>query len=561
MPGMPGVVPTPDGTSDRRPARQGLTHGGSRLRACLAVLLVAGAATAGPGHVAAAQHAAADVPHGSDGRAAQRIASVTPPPINSARDLLLLLGMDESLLAQLRDGQPISDEDSGAVERMLLALRQFQLRHMERWHRAAAELPAALRDPEKARCEIFPLRGVVTWVEPIEPLPEVAALLEMPRYYRCDVELEMPGGEVLPAQVYTERIAAAWPRRTAMRERTGAWGFFLKLGASGDSGAPRPIFAARHLAWYPRTLLGDAGLDFALFDQLAPSGALEHEDRECFYQTLAVLQRVDLPALQRLAEASRARLLAGVRLPPNAEMQHLVGELVHGRKAFPGQLLAPRAAPSAPGFGPADVVLRGACGALRRLGEVAPYKFAGTVLTLEGTAWRILRVPVDDADIQARYGIDHYYEMEVFVQGRFKLGREFSAYPVVFCVRELPPGIPTGERVNVDVRVSGVFLKVWSYQSRIGEREGGLQPVPLLVGRQPIWLVPQDDTLFAAGWVAAGLLLVALGLAWVGLWRWARSDRQIAQRLAQRNVPQLDAAVLEPPAPSPDDAPGSARSG
>ncbi len=533
----------------RGAGRMGLRPCGVWLLAALIVLNAIVAFPSGTNH-AAAQDPTAGGEQPPAGAGPRRVPIVAPPPIERARDLVFVLGMDESLLQQLRDGQPVGDEDSGAVERMLLALRQFKIRHMERWQRRIDELPAALRDPAALRCEIFPLRGVVTWVEPIEPPPEVAALLEMPRYYRCDVTLQLPGGNAMAAQVYTERIADDWPRRAPIDERTGAWGLFLKLGAPADAPQPLPIFAARHLAWFPRTLLGDAGLDHALFEQLAPSGALEHEDRECFYQALAVMQRVDLGALEQLADTNRARLLAGLRLPPSAQTQHLVGELVHGRKAFPGELLAPRAAPAAPGFGPTALALQAASAALRRLEAVAPYRFAGTVLTLEGTAWRVLRVPVDDPDIQARYGIDHYYEIEVFVRGRFKLGREFSAYPVVFCVRELPPGIPTGEHVNVDVRVCGVFLKVWSYQSRIGEVEGGLQPVPLLVGRQPILLVVEDNTLQAAGWVAAGLLLAALAVAWLGLWRWGRSDRRFAQWLSRRNAPRLDAAVAqEPPSP------------
>ena len=44
-----------------------------------------------------------------------------------------------------------------------------------------------------------------------------------------------------------------------------------------------------------------------------------------------------------------------------------------------------------------------------------PKSVGGELYTLRGMARRAILIRVDDDDIRTRFGIDHYYEIEVFI--------------------------------------------------------------------------------------------------------------------------------------------------
>jgi hypothetical protein len=142
----------------------------------------------------------------------------------------------------------------------------------------------------------------------------------------------------------------------------------------------------------------------------------------------------------------------------------------------------------------------------------------------------VVRIDVEDADIVARYGIDHYYEISLFTD-------DSQSNPIVFCVRELPPGMPTGDgpEYGEQVRVGGFFFKLWSYHiassAQLPEIQRGRgaprQPAPLLIGRRPVWY-PQEPTAtsYLTEAIAAGLFVLAMVGVWLALWRQGRSDKQ-----------------------------------
>ena len=73
-----------------------------------------------------------------------------------------------------------------------------------------------------------------------------------------------------------------------------------------------------------------------------------------------------------------------------------------------------------------------------------PQQHVGELVVFDGVARRVVRVDVGTrpdgsgpSDVAQRFGFREYYEMEVFTD-------DSQNYPLVFCVRELPPGLPTG---------------------------------------------------------------------------------------------------------------------
>ncbi len=163
----------------------------------------------------------------------------------------------------------------------------------------------------------------------------------------------------------------------------------------------------------------------------------------------------------------------------------------------------------------------------------------GELVVLDGTARRVTRVDVGKSpdgtpsDVARRFGIDHYYEIDLFTD-------DSQNNPVVFVVRELPPGMPIGDGLHEPVRIAGFFFKSWSFQSRratlpadaaaavpAGELR---QFAPLVIGRRPI-LIGADEASAteSIGMVVAGLFVVLLGVIWAAGWWLARDDRRFVE--------------------------------
>ena len=83
--------------------------------------------------------------------------------------------------------------------------------------------------------------------------------------------------------------------------------------------------------------------------------------------------------------------------------------------------------------------------------------FDGTAAASRGSTWTIR--PTAPSDVARRFGIDHYYEIDVFTD-------DSQNNPIVFCARELPPGLTIGDRLHEPVRIAGFFFKSWSFRSR-----------------------------------------------------------------------------------------------
>jgi hypothetical protein len=445
------------------------------------------------------------------------------------------------------------------------------------------------------RGQFFQVAGHVTRVTIERPLPELAERLDLKAFYRCECEA---GEQRLPFVVYALQVPPAWPTGELMREPIGVQGMYVKLGGGGAAGPDTPTFAALRMAWHPDNLPGRLGLDVGLLETVAHNTKLHTaDDRDAFYQLLAGAGRlpaaeIDVAArraleIVRSGAAAKPDMAAGFSIPRIFEHAKQVEALRRQRRdaeelgALADHVLAlkrqeryaqtpaERAAIASDLSEelekvkdkaravnvPADVLASLAdlnawiedrmADAQRNLNlaSQSPYS-QGQPMIFEGTARRALRVRVDDPALQDRYGLDHYYEVILFVD----LGRTYKLEesnlriddaPVHVCLRELPPEMPLGDNIHEQVQVSGVFLKVFPYTPELAEQSGSNERhlAPLLVGRELTWIRPERRSHVQFAIIAAALFVVVLGGIALWSWRTRRADA-IARAKLLRARPQ-----------------------
>lgn len=260
-----------------------------------------------------------------------------------------------------------------------------------------------------------------------------------------------------------------------------------------------PVLAAARVAWRPATPLGNLGVDMGPLARITDRSRLVHADSEPFYEILAAVQHLDAAATPAPGPITRVAPLF------NEPAQH-----------------------------------------------------RGRFVLLEGNARRAVKISVTDAAIQERFGLDHYFELELFTD-------DSQGSPLVACVQQLPADFPVGDNIYERVRVGGFFFKVWAYESNMSRElalAGGtdkkrFQLAPLILGKSVVRLPrPAPAGAPAAGWISAALFAVAVALGGYWLWRQRADDRRHAPSHHQSSAE--DTAFLtelaqrhEPPAPGP----------
>lgn len=431
----------------------------------------------------------------------------TSPPVLDSRELMRLGGIDAAAWARFQDGRPWSEPERETLQKILFRLSGLPAGDVEQLARPGFDLKRLANDPSAYRGEVVRLRGRIRTIRAL-PLPEeMARRFGLKHYYRAEVTLDGVPQAVI---VYARTVPKQWQSGGSVNEPGGAYGMFVKLeGDGGDETSPRPAFAAARVAVYPEDrLLGRLGMDVGLLDDLADRRPLRAEERECFYQALAAAARSE-PGQLRKTAARRLR------------QRGLTGDSV------------------VPLFND-------------------PRRARGELVLLSGAARRVLRVRVDEPDVQRRFGIDHYYEIYLYTG-------DSQGNPLVFCVTHLPEGFPTGDGPDYgeSVTVAGFFLKSWAYasarteeESPEGERPGPLQLAPLLVGRDVVWNRETTATgRTSLGDIAVGGVLL---LVLVGVWIWLLR----ASRVGGRAVPRpenLSGAFELPGKPGQEAAPADPR--
>jgi hypothetical protein len=392
-----------------------------------------------------------------------------PPSLASSREMLELLRVADRLRA-VSDDADFPPEGDDLLYRLLYAVRRFRLGDLDRWQQSELSVDALRKDAPRYRGDVVALTGTVTRVTRHDLPAEIAEQFDLARYYRCEMDLADSESR---AVIYALAVPRQWLSAKKLHARSGVKGLFVRL--TGDDPAA-PVLVAKRVAWYPDTFLGDLDMDVGLFDELSNRPDWAGGDGECFYQLLAAVGRTGTQQLLRAVPDDGH----------NTKVEPLFNQ---------------------------------------------PQTQHGRLVKLTGTARRAVRVLVDDRDIVARFGIDHYYEVDIFTE-------DSQANPLTFCVRELPKGFPNGAEISEPVRIAGFFLKKWGYRMSAvdaDDKPGTIrrQLAPLLIGREPIWLeTPVIDQRFANG-VFLVLFVVLTVVLWIIVSRLNRSDAKFRKKIAR----------------------------
>lgn len=432
--------------------------------------------------------------------AAPLAAADTPPPLRpgeSLADSLATWKLAAAGRADLAAPGPWSEAKQALVLRLMARMRMAPESLALRWRADAADVSAAL--PTAAGDTLVKVVGRAVFVAP-QPLSAEQAVVAGSDHFDLVRVVTAAGGIV---DVIAEAAPRAWPRWQVIDEPAAVIGLPV---AAGGGPAPKAaegtwpadpaalLVVAPRVSWYPPTMLGGLGMDYATFDTVADGQPLVAGDTEAFYGLLAA------------AGAADPAVLAATSTPD-------IVTLIDPKQQW---------------FA----------------------KHRGDVVTIEGTARKITRIAIDDPTRRRQVGADHYWELYVFVptpliQIDKKLQDDF---PVVCCVRSLPEGMPTGDRVGERVRITGFGLKRYGYQlpavkitSSQGdsEQKARRRETPLVVASSLSWSpAPSPQrTITTLGWVFLSIAAaIGAGLA-LAAWAFTRDARRAA-RQARAELPE-----------------------
>ena len=288
-------------------------------------------------------------------------------PATNARQWLESADIDASRLANLSMGRPLDAGDEETIVSVLYRLPRLPASTLDSWKTEVASWADVAQRVQQHQAEVFRVSGRATHVERVNLLPEAAERFEFDHYFRVSLALEREGW---PAVVCVHSVPRAWPDSGSLDERAAAYGLLLKTGDRNGDRQPL-VFAAARMMWFPdranealevdtaQVYLAERGMDLARFDDLQDSDRkpLVAEDRECFYELLAAMKHAAHAPLRR-----------------------------HAEKTLDLATLLNR-----------------------------PAAARGRLMEVRGTARRVQRIEVTDPNLSQRLGIDHYYQIDVFI--------------------------------------------------------------------------------------------------------------------------------------------------
>jgi hypothetical protein len=424
---------------------------------------------------------------------------VEPPGAASPRELLRLFEVDESVLRFFNDGAPLSADELEPVYRLLYLIPRFDALQRQQWRKVPESWEAVAANPVEHRAGMYLVVGRVTAVTEHALPAEAARRFEYDRFYMLDIASTVDQRKLT---VCAREIPARWSVNTS-RQPISCDALFIKTG-EGEAPHQSLVFVTDRIAWHPNqpetamqigagaALLGRHGMDVSRLQEVRHEQPLGVADREGFYQMLWSVRRMDSAAI--------TRAVSGTQLPIVAVLQK-------------------------------------------------PETQVGEVFRIRGTARRAIRVMVADPDIRQRFGIDHYYEVELFmpleqvlrlVDPRDGQTRSYASFPVTICAAALPPEMPQGDEIRQAVEVDGFFFKLWSYHSQFAAGEGETadptkrQISPLLIASTVRLVSPTIRPNPWPGWIMAMLVAGTVATAVAARFWYARRDRPFrAWRAAQ----------------------------
>lgn len=421
-------------------------------------------------------------------------------------EILAARGVDASQLSHMFDDRPFSMDEREALERTLAALLNLPADQIASYALPAASLPDFMQQPDEHRGQLIRLSGRVVACRGIAVVPELRERMGFSVIFRSTVTVSI-NGQGFVCDVFSPLAPVSWlpqaeDAQPVLNESVQFDAVFLKRattvgGVVNEVQETRPVLATRRFSWFPDSLLGNNGFDLASLEEVVIDGQLTAADAPAFHGLLATMRKLNRQQLQSAAlDTLRDRNVPGASLSETSR-RLMVGFMAEAKN------------------------------------------WRGEIVQMRGVARRALKIHVDDPELIKAYGTREYFEVEVFVEGPFRLpgfDDAVARYPITFCTTELPEDFPEGERLSVPVQLTGVFLKNWRYRSaKFAAADAGMQRAPLIIGGS-IARAPHEASK-AAPWgsreyiLAAGVFALILGVAFV-CWRWGTRDRIAARRRA-----------------------------
>jgi hypothetical protein len=402
--------------------------------------------------------------------------------LESVKEILQLLGIDNSQWRNFYQDRPFDVGEEEYINRVLLRIPRVGRDNLLKFRQEKWDPATLLASPSEQQGSTFLLRGRAKHIKKVALLEELAERYDFSHHYQVSVTLADAQPEAI---VCVTQLPKAWPQEGELDEPVEIEGVFVKASPPPESQPEEKtklIFVANNIIWLPEREDDKHGITadvLALvkhgFDAVALENIRQHnmkelveQDTEPFYQLLHVHGKIPAtaPELQHAAAIDIADCLRS----PNAQ----------------------------------------------------PGKF----VSVAGSSRRIDRIAVENAEMRQRFGIDHYYEIYVFVplgEQRIKWGRNANdanprifenKFPVTVCVRELPPGLKAAPKLRENIQLQGSILKIWSYKPQ-GPGNDLPQPSPMVIANSvQIMESPKPvDSIFTN--VVLGIMLLGLiGIFW-----------------------------------------------
>ena len=485
------------------------------------------------------------------------------PATSHLRDLLSIVGFDEQVWSELAARDELSEDDVQVALRLAARLRDFSHRQLSDWSigRWSPELVSQLNE---VRGQLVEVAGRARRVSRHQVAPQQQQQLGLAGYYRCRLELTPSSYAIL----IVPAVPSPWPSGERLDEPVEAQAIFLKMVREDDQ--LLPVMVASRLHWYPDELnlagvrrghltLAQLGMDIGLLDEVRHRrpfvGRRVSREGEAFYALLAAVRQAPSGSLRRQADTDLPEYRAAW-----SQRAASLREQMRALAAAPGEAEKDPAAAEEELNQLRDQLLlaeeverqlaRGRYSVAPLFNE--PDRHVGSLLLIEGVARRAIRIATDvgrqQSALPSGERIDHYFEVDVFTD-------DSQNNPVVLCVRELPAGFPTGDRIAASVRVAAFFFKNWQYAGRaVGVADETARGVsnrrlaPLLVGDLPVQVAPvaaKSNELLGL-WLGMGFLGL-LAVIWWGLWTYSRGDREFRRRWIAADRPSTALPDKLPP--------------
>lgn len=390
-----------------------------------------------------------------------------------------LSGFESSELYGVEDNVALDPADQ-MLHQLVYRSRSVSHESLDRFSQFSKNVDDGLLmdKPQDHRFWVFRRKATVTRIAR-KTLPDDLATEEFGEYWLLIAKQDQQ-----TVAIVSRTIPATWRRLESLAEPIEFAGFFFglkKLGNLVDSKESVPVFVCDRVSWYPdrelekgaigpsQLYLASHGVDLGYLDLVKKNQKRKMlaEEGDIFYQILAAAaqSQEDLAAVNDLKPIGFLELI-----------QH-------------------------------------------------PDEHVGQVVEIEGRVRRIVEVPITSEERREQLGIDHFYEMDMYVslndvatiRATDKDGKEVvykDRFPVTVHLTSLPE--LEDEYRHHKVRVRGFFYRLWSYQSEYAKKTNqGSQLSPLLIGFKPTVLRASTkmlDTILTVG----GIVFVVglLGLIW-----------------------------------------------